>query len=65
MPSARLQEARQHASDANAALAGAHARIRELETIAEALNRRLCEANERAEAAESHAARAFANAERP
>ena len=60
MPSARLQEARQAAANAQAALDGARVRIRELETIAETLNRRLCEANERAQTAESRAAQVIA-----
>jgi hypothetical protein len=62
--SADLKLARQAAANAHAGLESARARIRELETIAETLNRRLCEANQRAQTAESRAAQAIAAADR-
>ena len=62
MPSA-LRSARQAAADAQARLASAHDRIRELEEIASALNRRLIEANERVAMAETQLASANTSAD--
>ena len=57
-----LQRTRQAAGNAHNALELAQARIRELETTIETLNRRLINANHRAQTAESHAMPVIATA---